>query len=142
MGVSTDGILFYGLIWDDEYDFESVPDTYDWPEVIAKQRGIPFEDYLPYDQRKPIEAEFGVNFGHHGSDGWSVPYIYVVESQTTAWRGSPQKIDKQFTHAACLDTTTKTFDWNAKLDNFIAALGLEDDVADLERAWWLCSWWG
>lgn len=54
MGVSTDALLVYGYVWEDEHNLFAGPvddedDSSDeeetgspeWPEVIAKRRGIP-----------------------------------------------------------------------------------------------------
>lgn len=58
MGVSTDGILFYGYCWEDDgenpFDFDD-----EWTEVVLKKRGetnpwdaYPGFDNLPYEQRQ------------------------------------------------------------------------------------------
>ena len=69
MGVSTDAMLFYGYVWEDEAeligsvsedDDEAEDDEAEWAEIIAARRGIlnPWCDFpqdierLPYDQQR------------------------------------------------------------------------------------------
>jgi hypothetical protein len=162
MGTSTNAMLVYGYIWDEEVDlFED--DEADWEEQLAVAAGavnpwaqFPKEiDSLPYDQRKAqgdawreahraeldawYEAKraaadsYGVTIDHHGSSEWSVPIVSIDKAGLTAFRGSPLPVTA--------DNLTIGADWDDKLARFVADLGI--DVSEAQGpGWFLASWWG
>lgn len=162
MGVSTDGMLLYGYIWDDETELFDNDDDDEWVDVVAKSRDIPnpwdryVEPKLPYmEQRahadawvaehrkeldamyaakRAIEDEFGVTISYHGSDGWSVPYVHIKDAEVAAYRGSPQSVTGM--------SLERNPEWDAKLDRFMEELGIEKPDGQDEPGWYLASWWG
>ena len=163
MGVSTDAMLFYGYVWEDEAELLDDDGETEWEEIIAKSRGLadPWDAYpqdlgrLPYPEqrqrgeqwtaehraeldawsaaKKAISVEYGAEIGHHGSDGWQVPLIKITGAGHTAARGYPHEL-----HAADLATGP---DWDDKLRRFVADLGIDTSEAK-GPGWFIASWWG
>lgn len=162
MGVSTDAVLAYGYVWEDEFDLLA-DDESEWEEVIAAQRGIndPWTAYpqeierLPYEERqrkgrewteahraeldawhaakKAITEEYGVEIDKHGSDEWSVPVVKIAGAGHTAARGYPHKLTAE-------DLAVNPA-WDARLQRFVADLHI--DVSEAKGpGWFLMSWWG
>lgn len=163
MGVSTDALLVYGYIWDDEHDLFDDSESDEWEEIVAKLRGIPdpWDAYpaeierLPYEQkraagekwrtehraeldawreaRKAIAAEYGITIDRHGSDEWSVPIVKIADAGLTVARGYPKPLTAE---ALAVGP-----DWDEKLARFIADLGI--DISEAKGpGWFLASWWG
>ena len=163
MGVSTDAMLVYGYVWEDEFDLlgEDAGDK-EWTEIIAAQRGItsPWESYpdlnsLAYEERarrgeewreahraeldawyaakKAIAAEYGVEIDHHGSDQWSVPVVKIAGAGHIARRGYP--------HQLVPEDLAIGPEWDEKLHRFIADLGIDTSEAR-GPGWFHMSWWG
>lgn len=162
MGVSTDALLVYGYVWDDETDLFD-DDEAEWEEIAATRRGIanPWDAYpqeyeqLPYaekrqkgdewtaahraeldawyDAKKAIAAEYGVEIDQHGSDQWSVPIVKIADAGCRAPRGYPHKL-------ATRDLVVDP-DWDAKLQRFITDLNIDTSEAQ-GPGWFLVSWWG
>jgi hypothetical protein len=170
MGVSTDAILFYGYIWEDEADlFADGDDDYEWAKSFWLKQGntdiwaqYPSGTGGTYDQQraaadtwmaenrqaiqaqreaiKAVEEGFGVDIGYHGSDQWRVPYLYVVESHIRAWRGGPKEVEDLVMPSPGDEWVHS---WKEKLDSF--ADTFEIDLSEAKEPgcrWWLCSWWG
>lgn len=70
MGVSTDGILFYGIHFNEEW----APDNDDW------------------FWKDPDLEDLQLDFDRHCSGDYPMFYIAVRESHLTAHRGYPQRI--------------------------------------------------
>lgn len=142
MGVSTDALLVYGYVWDDETDLLGSEDDGDhaWEEIIAKRRGLtdPWAshpgghrpDWVEAhraeidawnEAKKAIEIEYGVEIDQHGSDQWSVPIIKITGAGYRARRGYPQKL---VTRDLIADP-----DWDAKLQRFITDLNIDTSEA-------------
>ena len=161
MGVSTDAMLAYGYVWEDEFDLLGGGGE-DWQEVIAARRGIsdpwaarPDFSHLPYEEqkrqgsewteahraeldawyaaRKAIAGEYGVEVDQHGSDGWSVPVVKITGAGHTAARGYPRKLTA--------DDLAVDPAWDARLQRFVADLGIDTSEAK-GPGWFLMSWWG
>jgi len=111
MGQSTDAILFYGYCWEDELD----------------------EDMFPEELQNIYGKEHAVLVGAHCHHEYPMPYVYIQESQTRAWRGSPQAIDPT-------DMVDVVAAWDGLLQDFVTAHGI--DVGDQVPRWWLVSYWG
>jgi hypothetical protein len=158
MGVSTDAILFWGIVsdeeghpWlkhqpeddedddDDDSDDDSDDDEFDWEEVYAEAMGVPCPDAEYGDDTKPIYQAYwkrkreiieasGCTFGSHCSGDCPMDYVAVVESETTARRGYPEEITS-------LEVKP---DWEPKLREFCEKLNIPWG----EPKWWLVSYWG
>ena len=154
MGASTDAILFYGYVWDDEGDL--FPG--EWEEIVALKRGHknPWDDYPSGESHemqekwvrdhsadldawraieKAIGEELGVGVDDHGADAWRCPYLFISDSRIEAYRGSPKEIPM----ATLGGRGTHT--WDDKLQRFIDELDIDISKAKGPR-WWLVSWWG
>lgn len=117
MGHSTDAIIFYG---------------YHLPEDTE----VPDEVHDLYGKEHPVLV------GTHCSGEYPMYYVYIQETETTAYRGYPKQI------------TANTFDaphieWYAKLRDFAQEYGIPfagdegeygDDVSEV--GWWLVSYEG
>lgn len=142
MGRSVYGYLFFGYAWDDEVDFEEpdvgelatehlaaqgvtspfdsedYPDRnasghYDWEAVKAwrADHKSEIDDWLIARQR--AEREIGVGWDSHGSGEWSVPFVYVYGTETSAEWGGAIPID------SLPDVTPEQIEkLNAHLDQF------------------------
>lgn len=160
MGVSTNAILFYGYVWDEEKTLFSGDD--EWSDSILEKRHIkdPWKKFpkeyeqLEYqaqreasdawvqkhrneidsynDSKKKVEEEFGVDIGYHCSDSCSMPYVYIKESEILARRGYPKIV-----------TTSNLIvkpSWNDSLKTFIKEINIE--VPHEDARWNLVSYWG
>lgn len=139
MGTSTDAILFYGYVWDDEGtdrpwitgdddDDDDDDDEEDWQERYAAARGVtrPSESYaevLDHASRSFCEV------GTHCSDSCPMGYVAVKASMRVARRGYPQTVSE-------LEVGPS---WADELRTFCADLGIPVDGK--EPAWWLVSYW-
>jgi hypothetical protein len=162
MGTSTDALLVYGYVWDDEHDLFDGEET-DWEDRIAVASGLvnPWDtfpreiDRLPRDQRaaqgdawraehrgeldawheakRRAVSSYGVTIDHHGSDQWSCPIVKIEGAGHTVSRGYP-------TPVAAVDLTVGA-DWDAKLARFVADLNIDVSGA-AGPGWFLASWWG
>src|SRR5258706_1739539 len=156
MGVSTDALLVYGYVWEDEHDLFGESDADGWEEIAARNRGIPNpwdqfppEDRsLPYEERrrqgdawtaahraeidawhaaqKAISSEYGVETDHHGSDQWRVPIVKIRGAGKRAGRGYPQPLTDG---DLAVDPA-----WDGKLQRFISDLGI--DTAEAQGPGW------
>jgi hypothetical protein len=89
MGMSTDAILFYGYVWEEEqYDEEPI---------------IPEEALDLYGSDEPVLA------GFHCSSDYGMPYVYVQASHTRASRGYPKTVK----------SLREREDWDAQLTAFV-----------------------
>lgn len=171
MGVSTDALLVYGYVWEDEADLlgseeddsDEEAESPEWPEIIARRRGIqsPWDAYpqeierLPYEERrrkgdewitahraeldawhearKAIETEYGVEIDQHGSQEWSVPIVKIAGAGHRAARGYP--------HRLTAEDLAVGPEWDGKLQRFITDLNIDTSEAQ-GPGWFLVSWWG
>lgn len=139
MTVSTDGILFYGfLLENDPEEWEAPFNTDDWEEVYCAKKGLP-APADPYEGRESLFKEYwtakrdllkeaNAKLSAHCSGDYPMWYVCVNASETTANRGYPQQIDN-------LNVGP---DWHAKLKDFCDTLGIEYQ----QPRWWLVSYWG
>jgi len=72
MGQSTDAILAYGYVWDEEVDED---------------------EFAPEEANNLWGDEHPVQIGYHCSCDYSMPYVYVTKSRRLASRGYPIAID-------------------------------------------------
>jgi hypothetical protein len=96
MGVSTDGILFYGIAYDEdglweeskEWDYEN-----DWEETFYIRTGTPcYPKDGWFEAQKATKAKWGVEIGRHCSDECTMYYVALVSHNFSACRGYPEEI--------------------------------------------------
>lgn len=170
MGVSTDALLVYGYVWEDEADIlgtedEEGPagDELEWSEILAGQRGIrnPWADYpaeidaLPYEEQR------------RQGDAWTTAH----RTELDAWRDATKAIEAEYgividrhgsdewsvpvvriadaghrayrgdVHAVGQDALTVDPEWDGRLQRFVTDLSI--DVSEAQGpGWFLLSWWG
>ncbi len=166
MGVSTDGVLFYGYVWDDELDlgFE-----YEWSTIVALKRGHlkrghtdPWKAYPTFSHLEWLERDAA---GHQ--------WVKEHEAELDAWRAVRKAIEDEFGVDASYhgsnewrcpyvfvkesriqasrgypeaiqpkDLNEKPLAyWDTFLKNFVEELEINLEEAK-GPAWWLVSWWG
>lgn len=114
MGVSTDGLLFLGILideesecpWEDEKDEDGETGTwYSWEDHYARLKGCPKPD-VPYDtpknkalhsaywdaKRKILEA-CAVEMDTHCSGEYPLWYVALKRLRWSASRGSPDSFE-------------------------------------------------
>lgn len=157
MSTSTDALLVYGYIWDDEIDL--IDPGKKWTDILLAKRGVvdPYESYpgpnapshdTPERARtkwlaqnraaidawlkskSDLELEYGVAIAHHGSGEWRVPIVCITD-WFCANRGYPIKLTSE--------SLTVQTGWNAQLQRFLTDLEIDTSAAQ-GPAWWLCSW--
>lgn len=121
MGQSTDGILFYGYCWSEEGDTEEIFGTDD-----------------TYDMSEESKKLFGVEISSHCSCDYPIPYIYISETEITASRGYPEKIDMQYPQGQ--------HKWDVQLQEFIDHYKVNMSGDEYRKApdgpgWFLVSNW-
>lgn len=119
MGVSTDGILVFGIPLEEGIEF---------PEVEGY--GDDFGEYV-YDARRE-DPNFPVDLVTHCHHEYPMYILAVSGTETTASRGYPQKIDGLPEVSA------------AQIDRLRAFADAHDlgDYCEGEPGWYLCSMWG
>ena len=115
MGVSTDGILFYGA---------HLPEITE--NVVRLLCLDPDEEYDEWELMEELCKKYGLSFGAHCSYDYPVFYVYI--KQYSASRGYPEKIINQ----SILKEDTE------KLKLLLKDLDIEED----QIGWWLASMWG
>ena len=118
MGVSTDGILVFGIPLEEGVEFPEVANFDD-----------DFEEYL-YQKRRD-DPNFPVELVSHCSCEYPMYILAIAGTEFSASRGYVQKIDN-------LPTVTET--QIDQLRAFAEAHDL-DDWLDGEPGWYLCSNW-
>lgn len=116
MGVSTDGLLFWGIAYGEEYE-----------DHWEREQGYGWLDEL--EQQHP-----GIEFGTHGADDYTLPYISVKELSAFANRGYPQDVTKLL---EALERGEQG-QWYDRLKTAVAATELPWQEPVLT----LASWWG
>jgi hypothetical protein len=146
MGVSTDAILFWGIVYaeDDEIpeniddilsDIESVDEQIECPrpeEYYSWSRMKNDPEYAQlwddWRRRHDLWEQCRCDIGWHYSSDYPMYYICVNASRTRARRGYPQEIT----------TITVEVDWESKLKDYCVRLNLPWH----DPKWWLVSYWG
>jgi hypothetical protein len=152
MGVSTDAILFFGVVLPDSESEDFVPDPWEggphdgWEEALAATQGVlpptvPFSDetraeYKAYWERKStVVGAFGCTVGIHCSDDYPMQYVALKHREITANRGYAQAIDPA--NLAVLDRDRE------KVELFLETIGYtREQFARWRIGWWLVSYWG
>lgn len=142
MGVSTDGILFYGIELGDfggiklvsEEHEDWLSNHWDWETYYAARKGVVIErnegygDF--YDRKKLLLEESGCSIGHHCSGDDSMLYVSVKEF--SASRGDPVTLTAE--------NLIPPSDAEEKLRAFCDVMGIVFDPTDI--GWHLASYWG
>lgn len=149
MGVSTDGILFFGIEIGDHKPWGDDDD--DWEDVVAKAAGIekPADAYPDEGDHsleaeairvkcnawfvakwKAVEAFWSVDVGFHCSSDDPMWYVAVKRLRWIARRGYPEKIPSDLGNP----TSTEMND----MRRLVGILGCKWE----EPTWWLVSLWG
>lgn len=170
MGVSTDALLVYGYVWEDEEDIlnpqgdeegDEERGEREWPEIIAEKRGIadPWKSYpaeierLPYEEKRAKGREW--TDAHRAElDAWSgakkaITAEYGVEIEhhgSGEWScpivcAAKRRAARGDAHALPADALGVDPEWDGKLARFVADLGI--DTSDAQGpGWFLVSYWG
>lgn len=164
MGISTDALLVYGYIWDDEHDLFGEDSAGEWEDRIARQRGIsnPWDTYpeqefsqLPYDQKRAA-GERWRNDNRDALDAWyaakkaiSEEYgVRVGRHDSDEWsvpilkiEGAGLTVARGYPKPVTAEALAVGADWDDKLRRFITDLDI--DVSEAKGpGWFLASWWG
>lgn len=132
MGVSTDGILVFGIDLGEEeleflHDFEN-----DFDEFLHSLSGLP--DYgepgHDYVKDRDFVNSYPVDLVWHCSYQYPMYILAIRGTETTAARGYPQKIDP-----SSLVVANEKIEF---LKKFCETYGIEWQ----EPKWYLCSMWG
>lgn len=135
MGVSTDGILVFGIDFDEEFPlYEGREDDLDLDEIILRSANIDRAYYDDYDSyAKNADAELdraGVELIYHCLESDPMYILAVRGAVIHARRGYPEEIKPED-----LIVTEKQMQ---KLKDFCDKYKLECS----EPKWFLCSMWG
>lgn len=114
MGTHTNGIVFFGYVWDEEYD--------DWFGDLDELR----------ENAAEAGADFGCKLDTHCSGEVPMLYVCVEASETVAYRGRPERLNANMS----IDPQ-----WIAKLQQFLRALGIDPPLNNQVASWWLVSDW-
>ena len=130
MGISSDGIFFYGMCWNDEdkpwkeptdeelsamKKIKSYVDENDWETLYQVRSGIKVE-------KSPVELDI------HCSFEYSMPLLAVKETLVSASRGCPEKVK----------TVLVKPEWDDQLRDFCKIMGIKWQ----QPAWWVTSLYG
>ena len=156
MGVSTDAVIFYGILLDkDDCECQFNDNEGDYEEDYAKKKGWVENDGGLYDEKgeyaldkdspegkkaekiwdknraelSKITEDCDVEIGMHCSGDYPMHYVGIKESETFARRGYPVQID-----ATNLSIET---DWVDKLKDYCKTMGIKYK----KPSWHLVSWW-
>lgn len=123
MGVSTDGILFYGY---------HLPETSSLPMHMAANIEQ-LIDELPGDSLIQVD--------YHCSDEAPMPFIYWNTSHIEASRGNPKLVDLDQLRLLPADVDQQLL--NFAKEHHLPAPGEEVEYGQASTVgWWLTSWWG
>jgi hypothetical protein len=168
MGVSTDAMLAYGYVWEDEFDLlgndgDSGEDEENWVEIIAARRGIsdPWAAYpqeierLPYDESRRKGREW--TEAHQAElDAWDAAKkaitgeygVEIDEHGSGEWSvpvvkitGAGHTAARGHPHKLTADDLAVDPAWDARLQRFVTDLGIDTSEAK-GPGWFLMSWWG
>jgi len=140
MGISSDGILFYGIMFDWEDGNEPWADDEGGDEAwVCDKLGISdkepkHDDYKSQDWKDYWEykrerlADIGIEFVLHCAYDYAMWGLAISPTILRAYRGYPKEIDS-------IDIAEE---WNEKLRAFCELVG----VPYSEPKWWLCSVYG
>lgn len=130
MGVSTDGILVFGIELGEELP-EFLEDFYDiWWDFTDSISGVAEDDPKRCEKRRDFRDNFPVELVSHCSYEYPMYILAVKGTKITASRGSPKVIDP-----TSLVVSPEKIE---KLRKFCEEYRIEWE----EPEWYLCSMWG
>lgn len=168
MGVSTDGIIFYGYCWEDEvrlFDGEQ-----DWDRLIARKRGhvdpwseFPKEledsEHLRYvrdyakrnelvekwkaEHRAELDAWYELLRGIEAEYGVELSYHCSDGCSMPYLHIKDEEITARRGYPVELNTDTAfrvSPEWGEKFDRWLTEMGITKPHP--EPRWWLVSYWG
>lgn len=156
MGISSDAILFYGFSYEEEINLGDIVQDEDfedqeWDDYYCKKQGLIKPEWpKDYDSRaikaltpeesknrdewrtrkQEILSKAGVAIGFHCHGDYPIPYIYVENSQITAYRGDVKDVS--------VEQLIIQKDWSDKIDEFCKVMGIEKKPC----GWKLVSYMG
>lgn len=166
MGVSTDGILFYGYIWTDEDD--CYPEALNgesingWAEIEARKRGIvnPYDtipEAINYHMAPQAEQDAWYDANGELVSAWFKAVSEIKEKSLcdVGWHCSDEcsmpyvyvkstEIMASRGYPEALDLQSMallTPGGTSLLESFLNALGIEPPEGQ-QPGWWLTSYWG
>lgn len=140
MGISSDGILFFGIDLGVDEDMESPWNDGDWEDIYYEKMRekfpgkYPEKNYIDKDKSKAFFVakkeleDNGCIIGIHCSFEYSMLYVAVTESVVNAHRGYPEEV-KSFEVKP---------DWIQKIKDFCELM----DIKYEEPKWILTSLYG
>ena len=140
MGVSTDGMIFFGILLDDDV-FDTEDDTDDWACMYARlAQGITCPD-VEYEGNQEVFSEFWkkvreavehslCSIGYHCSDSYPAPYVALSRANLNASRGYPEELD--------VEMFKVTEEEIQAIKDFCEVLGVPYSTPK----WYLASFWG
>jgi hypothetical protein len=146
MGQSTDGILFYGIAYDDDLELpweaeEFEGEELDWEDWYAVQAGverptIPYEESekvheIYWDQKRNALEDQPIEIGTHCSCEYPMVYIAPKAINLSASRGYPLELDLVNLQSRV------TPEVDAQIKTFCELMGLPYS----KPKWWLASLW-
>jgi hypothetical protein len=146
MGVSTNGILFWGYCFTEEeqkpYEHDDGEEDFDPETRYAERLGVvpPGECYSHendakwrayWDAKKAANERGGCEVGYHCGDACPMYYVAVSASHAVAYRGDPRPIAPMAVGA----------DWAGKLNDYCDKMGIRPPDGQ-QPGWWLTSYWG
>lgn len=155
MGVSTDGQLCFGILFEEGYSFPWDDDEYegDLEKYWRSLKGFVNPLEFPYDEKGYYKPGFSFNDPrvrsyYEAANDWDkdnpipitlvnycsgdVPMYIIATKNISASRGSPGVIDPNFLNTDYEEEKKKIFD-------FLSACGIETTE---EPKWYLSSYWG
>jgi hypothetical protein len=139
MGVSTDAILFYGYVWDEETsapwtigkdgDGEySDEDDEDWEKRYARLNGVATD----YASRRQIVEECPVKVDTHCHSDAPMPFVCIKSSYICNSRGDMTRLNpEQFEVEE---------EWDDQLKKFCKLMGIP--IPAEGPGWYMVSYWG
>lgn len=131
MGISSDGILLYGLIWKDDRTPWKEPTPAEFEKVGLDPEGSEgepeWEDLYEMRSGKKLGA-CPVDVGVHCSYSHKMWFVGIKETVVRADRGHPQQAK----------ILTVKPEWEAQLREFCEIMGIEWQTP----AWWVASIYG
>lgn len=124
MGVSTDGILFYGFYETEEGEWDENEEG----EEYIEEHG----ESMTSDHFREKFKNANLYLGTHCSNGERLRFLAIKSTHIEAARGHPQKIDPA--------SMTVQPEWEPLLRSCAEELELE--IGDKKPDWYLASYWG
>ena len=165
MGVSTDALLVYGYVWEEEADlFDDESGEREWTEIVARLRGIPnpWDQYpeaelaaLPYAEQRARGNEWTA--AHRAElDAWrdakkAIEAEYGIDVDyhgSDEWSvpivkiaGAGKRAARGYPQELAGTDLAVDPEWDGRLRRFVTDLAIDTSEAK-GPGWFLVSWWG